>query len=162
MHTYSARILACVLVATLVAVIAGCNKHRNEYYEESSSPYQSVVVEPAKPLPIKEEKGLKYGVLQAGAVVPSNVDKWIAVSPALFKRLTNMDVPKTEEDKLAHPGYGTLIPKITTSSVFPDRKMASVTANTILPKELNGWAVMDEATFNSLQTKMQQESVQEK
>ncbi|HLX63388.1 MAG TPA: hypothetical protein VKX17_19110 [Planctomycetota bacterium] len=160
MHTFPARILACALVASLVALIAGCNKHHDDYYDQSSPTYQSVVVEPAKPLPIKEEKGVKYGVLQAGAVVPSNVDHWIAVSPALFKRLTNMDAPKVDEDKMAHPGYGVLTPKITTSSVFPDRKMASVSANTILPKELNGWAVMDEGTFNSLQTKMQQESVQ--
>ena len=150
MRMFSKSAFACLL-AMAIAFISGCDHNRDKYENyERSSPVQT----PPKPYPLVEdkEKGLKYAVLQQGSLVTQELDKWKAVNPEFFAKLSGVTVAAPEEDKTLHSGRGYLIPKIEASEKFPDRKLTAISANYLVPKELNGWVAVSQETFEKLAT----------
>lgn len=152
MRTFSRSMFACLLAAMAVAVMTGCDHNRDNYeYNERYSPVQAT---PPKPYPLVEdkEKNIKYAVLQQGSLVTSDIDKWKAVNPEFFAKLSGVTVAVPEPDKTMHSGRGYLIPKIEASEKFPDRKLTAISGGYLVPKELNGWVAVSQDTFEKLAT----------
>ena len=146
MRTFFKGTMAC-LVATVVLTLAGCNKHRDEEYSTYVEP-----VAPIPPYPLIDDKakGISYAVLQEGSVATKEIDKWTVLSPEFFAKLSGITVTAPAPDKMLHSGFGYIMPKIEASSQYPERKVTSVSANYLVPKELNGWVAMSPETFEKL------------
>ncbi len=145
MRTFSKVTMAC-LVMTVVFAMTGCNKHRDEEY---------VVVQAGPPPPpyvILEDKakGVSYAVLQEGSVTTKEIDGWKALSPEFFTKLSNITVTAPAPDTMAHPGFSYHVPAIEASKLYPERKMATISTGSLVPKELNGWVAISHETLEKL------------
>lgn len=147
MRTFFTATLACLL-ATVVLSLTGCNKHYDEEYTTTNV----VPVAPIPPYPLMDDKakGISYAVLQEGSVATKEIDKWTALSPEFFAKLSGITVTAPAPDKTVHAGYGYIMPKIEASEQYPERKVTSVSANYLIPKELNGWVAISHDTFEKL------------
>lgn len=143
------RIAACLALAGGLLAFSGCNKHRDEEYQEQ------VYVAPVPPYPLVEDKtlGISYAVLQEGSVISSNIGSWHALSPELFTTLSGVTVKAPEPDKTYHAGYGFTVPVIEAGQGKPEHKMARISASTLVPKDLNGWVAVDQASLDALSKK---------
>jgi len=139
MRKYLVTTAACLAAATL-AVLSGCNnnKDRGEYYYDDRG---HAIAQPQKPYEIQEQNGVKFAVLQHGSLVTPNIDKWRAMTPTLFAKLSGITVKVPVEDTSHRSGVYMTV-KYDGSEAVPDLKFANVTANTLVPKELNGWVAV--------------------
>ncbi|MEI6236519.1 MAG: hypothetical protein WCT04_25970 [Planctomycetota bacterium] len=142
MRTIFNSVLACVMMAAVLG-FSGCNKNKEEVYIAPPPP-------PAYPVIENKEKGFSYAIMQEGVVLTKEVDKWNALSPELFAKLSGITVKAPEPNKAILEGYGYILPKIETSSAYPERKMTAISASYLVPKELNGWVAVSQETFEKL------------
>lgn len=144
MSKIAGRISAALAVAVAMFMMAGCDKNREEY----------VYVPPPPPPPYKivEDKGVKYAVLQEGSVISDNIKGWHALSPKLFAKLTGITIEAPAPDKTYHEGYNSyVLPTIESGSADPDNKMAKLpNSNTLVTKDLNGWAAVDQENLDAI------------
>lgn len=147
------RIAAGAAVFALMFLMTGCDKNRDNNYVEYVPP------PPPKPYPVIEDKsGVKYAVLQEGSVITPDINNWHALSPEFFKWLSGITVTAPEPDKTYRPGAYFVKPNITTRKTNPEHKAAHLSAGPMVPKELNGWAAIDQATLTSLLEKNAKEA----
>ena len=137
--------MVCVLALSLFG-LAGCNHHDDRNESSYSQPT------PPTPYPLVEDKakGYQYAVLQEGSVVTRDIDKWQAVNPEFFAKLSGITVAAPVPDGTPHPGVGYIMPKIDVSTQYPDRKLTTISAGYLVPKELNGWVAVSLDTFEKL------------
>ncbi len=149
------RFMAGAAVFALMFAMTGCDKHRNDDYVQYTPP------PPPTPYPVTENKdqGIKYAVLQEGSIITQNINNWHALSPEFFKALSGIAVTAPEPDKTYRPGAYFVKPNITTHKANPDFKAARITAGPMVPKELHGWAAVDQESFETLIKKYFQASV---
>ncbi len=88
-------------------------------------------------------------MLQHGSFITPNIDKWKAITPELFTKISGISVKAPEEDKTSKSGVY-MTPKFDGSAAVPELKLTTLTANTLVPKELNGWVALNPDEFATL------------
>ncbi len=74
-----------------------------------------------------------------------------AVNPEFFAKLSGGIVVKAPEpEKAPKQGVPPMAPKIDVSTQNPDRKLTTISAHYLVPKELNGWVAVSEESFGKL------------
>lgn len=177
MKTFKAM-LAPIAVGALVLALAGCDTERDKggqmratlkAGQKVSNDMTGWVALPGATEPnIKKDdsKGISYAVLGANNLVPYALNNWVAINPAFFTKLTEITVeaPKESGDLFVLSPKGIRVPadkngwvavpynspKIESSATRKDRELAKLSAEDVIPKEMNGWVAVDKDTLANL------------
>ena len=169
-------ITATAAFVALAVLVSGCDND-NDYRggrtylragKKVSSHLSGWVAIPGAEPKITENKdaSLSYAVLSAHQVVPYAMNDWKAVPPKLFKAMTKIvvEAPADNATELYvlregdHVPYdmGNWVavpntqPQIETSSTQKGKGVAIISADNVIPKEMNGWVAIDKETFARL------------
>ena len=172
MKTY-AKFLAALLAGSLF--LAGCNTEPEDKnvdrailkagQQVSEEMVGWVAVPNSTPKVVAaKEKGLTYAVLSTHQYVPASMNSWVAMTPALFAKMTDIkvetkdapapekwvlkplgkSVPKDKDGWVAVPFSE---PKIESSATKKALEMATLFTHNIIPKDMNGWVALDANTL---------------
>ena len=154
MGTFSIKTAGVIAACSGLLLLAGCDKHRDDYVDESrgNNTYSAPVVTQAQPSTseIKEDHGIKYVVLRQGSLISRNLDQWHAVNPEFFTKLSDIPVEVPPVDNTYYPNRGYVIPHVETNPEHPDQKIGRLTGGYLVPKEIHGWVAVDQKTLAEL------------
>jgi hypothetical protein len=166
------RVLALVAAALLLA-LAGCFLKKEEGQQKTTlrAGWQVaddmagwVGVAPSAPKPVaNREQKITYHVLSTHNVVPAALHGCYALNPVLFEKTAKIKLPgqNTPESELWQMRPGRRVPKekegwIGMPLAYPqitrqgDDAISVLAADQLIPKEMDGWAVIDRETMGRL------------